>query len=203
MHKSTRGLQFAADRFPAPRAAAARRPTAMHTYWVRLNAVFFYGLNVLLGLSVAAWFSCLQQDLHFKTELPRPVVETVRVNELLSLRAHGGVDRALLSFDLQADLTPAFHWNLKQLFVFVLAEYYTESNVLNQVILWDKIVTSEEEARLDERNVYVKYALIDQTNELRNTSVNYLLVWDHMPVTGRLFMERETGSTSMLPKEYF
>ncbi|KAH8078811.1 hypothetical protein JL720_9560 [Aureococcus anophagefferens] len=150
----------------------------MHTYWVRLNAVFFYGLNVLLGLSVAAWFSCLQQDLHFKTELPRPVVET-------------------------ADLTPAFHWNLKQLFVFVLAEYYTESNVLNQVILWDKIVTSEEEARLDERNVYVKYALIDQTNELRNTSVNYLLVWDHMPVTGRLFMERETGSTSMLPKEYF
>ncbi|KAH8048294.1 hypothetical protein JL722_12523 [Aureococcus anophagefferens] len=126
---------------------------------------------------------------------PRPVVGRSR-RELLSLRAAAAT--ALLSFDLQADLTPAFHWNLKQLFVFVLAEYYTESNVLNQVILWDKIVTSE--ARLDERNVYVKYALIDQTNELRNTSVNYLLVWDHMPVTGRLFMERETGSTSMLPR---
>lgn len=175
----------------------------MHTYWVRLNAVFFYGLNVLLGLSVCAWLSCLQQDLHFKTELPRPVVETVRVNELLSLRAHGGVDRALLSFDLQADLTPAFHWNLKQLFVFVLAEYTTPANVLNQVILWDKIVTDERDARLDERNIYVKYALIDQTNELRNASVNYLLVWDHMPVTGRLFMEREAGSTAILPTQYF
>ena len=134
---------------------------------------------------------------------PTPAVTTLRVNTLRSLKNHNGVDRALLSFDLQADLTPAFHWNLKQLFVFVLAEYYTESNVLNQVILWDKIVTSEEEARLDERNVYVKYALIDQTNELRNTSVNYLLVWDHMPVTGRLFMERESGSTSILPKQYF
>ncbi|KAH8071482.1 hypothetical protein JL721_4463 [Aureococcus anophagefferens] len=176
----------------------------MHTYWVRLNAVFFYGLNVLLGLSVAAWFSCLQQDLHFKTELPAARRrDGARQRALEPPRARRRRPRALLSFDLQADLTPAFHWNLKQLFVFVLAEYYTESNVLNQVILWDKIVTSEEEARLDERNVYVKYALIDQTNELRNTSVNYLLVWDHMPVTGRLFMERETGSTSMLPKEYF
>ena len=81
----------------------------MHTYWVRLNAVFFYGLNVLLGLSCCAWVSCLQQDLDFHSDLPRPVVDTVRVNELLSLRAHGGVDRALLSFDVQADLTPAFH----------------------------------------------------------------------------------------------
>ena len=65
----------------------------MHTYWVRLNAVFFYGLNVLLGLSCCAWVSCLQQDLDFHSDLPRPVVDTVRVNELLSLRAHGGVDR--------------------------------------------------------------------------------------------------------------
>ena len=175
----------------------------MHTYWVRLNAVFFYGLNVLLGLSCCAWVSCLQQDLDFHSDLPRPVVDTVRVNELLSLRAHGGVDRALLSFDVQADLTPAFHWNLRQLFVFVLAEYQTPKNELNQVILWDRIVETEEQAKLDERNIYVKYALIDQANELRNTSINYYLVWDHMPVTGRLFMDKGFGSKKILPKEYF
>lgn len=46
-------------------------------------------------------------------------------------RQHGGQDRALLSFDLDADLRPAFHWNLKQLFVFVLAEYETKANVRN------------------------------------------------------------------------
>ena len=64
-------------------------------------------------------------------------------------RQHGGQDRALLSFDLEAgfinqysicisalmsrmtaiDLRPAFHWNLKQLFVFVLAEYESKANV--------------------------------------------------------------------------
>jgi hypothetical protein len=65
----------------------------------------------------------------------------------LNRRQHGGQDRALLSFDLHAgksvlfrnypffyfrkliDLRPAFHWNLKQLFVFVLAEYESQANV--------------------------------------------------------------------------
>ena len=27
------------------------------------------------------------------------------------------------------DLTPAFHWNIKQLFVFVVAEYESDANV--------------------------------------------------------------------------
>jgi Signal peptidase subunit len=31
--------------------------------------------------------------------------------------------------NLRADLSPAFHWNIKQLFVFVVAEYETEANV--------------------------------------------------------------------------
>ncbi|KAJ1446010.1 signal peptidase 22kDa subunit [Pelagophyceae sp. CCMP2097] len=174
----------------------------MHTYWVRANAVFFYGLNVLLGLAIAAWASCLTQDLHFRTEMPLPVIEAVRINELLSLRAHGGSDRALISFDLQADLRPTFHWNLKQLFVFVLASYESEKNPINQVILWDKIVETEEDALLDESKVYVKYALIDQINGLRNTTVNISLVWDHMPVTGRLFMQSGQGSSYTLPTQY-
>ena len=85
----------------------------------------------------------------------------------------------------------------------MLAEYQTPKNELNQVILWDRIVETEEQAKLDERNIYVKYALIDQANELRNTSINYYLVWDHMPVTGRLFMDKGFGSKKILPKEYF
>jgi hypothetical protein len=32
------------------------------------------------------------------------------LNKLKSLKPHGGVDRALLSFDLTVDLRPAFHW---------------------------------------------------------------------------------------------
>mmetsp|Transcript_6181 Transcript_6181/g.16123 ORF Transcript_6181/g.16123 Transcript_6181/m.16123 type:complete len:175 (+) Transcript_6181:45-569(+) len=173
----------------------------MHSYWVRLNAVFFYGLNVLLGLAVMTWLSCLQQDLALGSH-PRPSVTKMEMTELLSLRSHGGVDRALLSFDLEADLEPTFHWNLKQLFVFVLAEYTSKSNVLNQVILWDKIVETEGDAKLNATSAYIKYALVDQANELRNTTVDLYLVWDHMPVTGRLYMDRGFGSDFKLPTNY-
>jgi hypothetical protein len=38
---------------------------------------------------------------------------------------------------------------------------------LNQVIIWDRIVTSKDTAWLKEKNEFVKYALIDQGQELR------------------------------------
>ncbi len=39
-------------------------------------------------------------------------------------------------FDLQADLNPLFNWNAKQLFVFLMAEYETADNKLNQVQIY-------------------------------------------------------------------
>lgn len=42
-------------------------------------------------------------------------------------------DLGYLMFDLQADLNPLFNWNAKQLFVFLIAEYETTDNKLNQV----------------------------------------------------------------------
>lgn len=132
----------------------------MHNVWVRLNAVIFFALTVLLVLAVLCALSTL---LHEGT----PTVKTLKMNTLKSLRNHGGVDRALLSFDLNADLSPAFHWNLKQLFVFVVAEYTTPKNPLNQVIIWDKIVKSKSEAHMKYNNEFVKYALIDQGADLR------------------------------------
>jgi hypothetical protein len=48
--------------------------------------VFFYALNVLLGLACLAWASFLLQDLQLKSNMSMPVIETVQINELLSLR---------------------------------------------------------------------------------------------------------------------
>lgn len=38
----------------------------------------------------------------------------------------------MLNIDLDADLAPAFNWNVKQLFAFVVAEYKTKTNPVNQ-----------------------------------------------------------------------
>ena len=132
------------------------------------------------------------------------VVERLELNTLRSLKSHGGVDRALLSFDIKVDFAPAFHWNIKQLFVYVVAIYETEGR-LNQVVLWDKIVEAGDNKIIDERNVFVKYALVDQGDELRGKDVTLQLQWDHMPITGYLHMDKqpiETTSHFTLPSVY-
>ena len=71
-----------------------------------------------------------------------------------------------------------------------------------QVIIWDSIIEWPEHAQLLQENIFVKYALIDQVAELRNTSVSLRLVWDHMPLTGRLFMRTSQTSNFTLPGKY-
>ena len=60
-------------------------------------------------------------------------------------------DLGFLTFDLQADLAPLFNWNVKQLFLYLTAEYETQANAVNQVVLWDKIIQRGENAVLDYR----------------------------------------------------
>ena len=216
--------------------------TTMHTLWVRLNAVVFFGLSVLLGLSLLAAFSTIVHSQKpstlfvavkgrmkiggslfltlifefsvtvsfFSSQLQRKSVdvkdvEVLALNTLRSLKSHGGVDRALLSFDIKVDLGPAFHWNVKQLFVYVVAIYETEDGRDNQVVLWDKIVEAGDNKVINEENVFVKYALVDQGDKLRGKNVTLQLQWDHMPITGTLHMDKqslETTSHFILPIEY-
>lgn len=131
-------------------------------------------------------------------------MEKLSLNSLRNLKRHGGVDRALLSFDLKVDLTPAFHWNIKQLFVYVVANYETEGK-MNQVVLWDEIVEADDNKVLDEEGIFVKYALVDPNSDLRGRDVKLQLFWDHMPITGLLYIDKqpfEETSTFTLPIEY-
>ncbi|CAM9671695.1 unnamed protein product, partial [Laminaria digitata] len=97
----------------------------MHTAWVRLNAVVFFGLTVLLGLSV---LTALSTFLHQGF----PDVRKLSVSKFRTFRKSEGTDRLLLNIDVDAELAPAFNWNVKQLFAFVVAEYKTKTNSFNQ-----------------------------------------------------------------------
>lgn len=167
----------------------------MQNIWVRLNAVVFFALTVLLCLATLCAFSTL---LH-KGE---PLVTELKVSEIQSLQPYGGVDRALFKFNLKADLRPAFHWNIKQLFVFVVAEYESPTKPINQVIVWDKIVKSPAEANINRRGEQCRYALASQGAELRNKTITLRLMWDHMPLTGRLYNGESAKQTYKLPGQY-
>ena len=46
-------------------------------------------------------------------------------------------------------MSELFHWNNKQLFVYILAEYQTEQNDINQVVVWDRIIKRGEKMKLN------------------------------------------------------
>ncbi|KAI8340138.1 signal peptidase 22kDa subunit [Chlamydoabsidia padenii] len=93
---------------------------------------------------------------------------------------------ARLAFDLDADFTPLFNWNTKQVFVTVVAEYETKTHNRNKIVLWDRIITSKDKANLHLRNVPNKYALIDVSRKWSQQQANLSLHWDITPHVGLL-----------------
>lgn len=76
-------------------------------------------------------------------------------------------DLGFLTFDLKADLRPLFNWNVKELFLYLTAEYETSNNKLNQIVIWDKIILRGENAVLDHKNMRPTYFLWDDGSGLR------------------------------------
>jgi len=120
-----------------------------------------------------------------------------------------GNDRAMVKFNLKADLSPVFHWNVKQLFVFITAEYNNTNsdnkhkNVNNSVVIWDKIIKSKAKAKINLTNKNAKYPLIDQGSNLRGMPVTYKLSWNVVPYTGYLYVQDSpTTFTIELPNSY-
>lgn len=69
-----------------------------------------------------------------------------------------------MNFDLDADLTPLFNWNTKQVFVYLTAEYdggSKRTDISNKVTFWDKIILTKEDAVLSLRNQRSTYSVYD------------------------------------------
>ena len=112
----------------------------MHSFWQRLNAIFFFTLSCLgflsfLGAGMTYW------------HVSDPRIE-LSLEKIVLRKIYGaGHDQAVLTLGIDADLRSVFNWNVKQLFVYVTAEYETEANVLNQVVVWDTIINDSPSVR--------------------------------------------------------
>ena len=77
--------------------------------------------------------------------------------------------------------------------------------ILNEVVIWDRIVSRKEEAHLQivaPKN-WGKYPIIDQRTELRGRLLNLTLHWDVMPYTGILYFGTAPSTHVVrLPGEY-
>ena len=114
-------------------------------------------------------------------------------------------DKLTFRFDVDADLRPLFHWNTKQLFVYVSIEYEAENTPVNQVVVFDQIITNVRDARLELKNAKTEYALSDprlSLGVLLGKRVNVKLVVDVMPYFGRPLEVVVDAFDYELPSEY-
>lgn len=115
-----------------------------------------------------------------------PKVE-LKLERILLRKVYGpGHDQAILSLGINADLRSVFNWNVKQLFAYVTAEYETEANVLNQVVVWDAVISEKELAWIRSDFVVNKYSLTDQGYGLLDNNVTLVMNWNIIPATGLL-----------------
>ena len=104
----------------------------MNTVLARLNAIFAFSLTVLAICTSLLFLTSLYRDnsLNDVTIIPsRLRVRTLREYP----RSPNTSDLGYLVFDLSVDLSQLFHWNCKEVFLYLTAEYETESNTFNQV----------------------------------------------------------------------
>lgn len=174
----------------------------MNSVLSRANALFAFTLTVLACLTLCCFISTAFNDYKTNVDIATTKVTVKHVPDFGASREKN--DMGILSFDIQADLTPLFNWNTKQLFLYLIAEYQTKNNVLNQVVLWDKIIERGQNAILDYKNVNPKYYFWDDGNGLKgNQNVTLKLSWNVIPNAGALPSIFGDGMhTFRFPNEY-
>ena len=160
----------------------------MHTFLSRLNALFAFSLSIvaLLTLAFALSTSYKSYDKLASVEL-KTVKSLVRRVHDYNMPDATENDLGLLQFNMDANFEDCFDWNVKQLFIYLSANYKTPNNVLNQVVLWDYVLNRGEKSQLRLRNQSPEYYMWDDGNGLRaNNNITLTLSMNIIPNAGFL-----------------
>uniref|UniRef100_A0A8C6TTY8 Signal peptidase complex subunit 3 n=1 Tax=Neogobius melanostomus TaxID=47308 RepID=A0A8C6TTY8_9GOBI len=167
----------------------------MNTVLSRANSLFAFSLSVMAALTFGCFITTAFKDRRVPVDIH---VSRENVDDFTGPR-----ERSDLGF-ITFDLSPIFDWNVKQLFLYLSAEYATRNNALNQVVLWDKIVLRGESTKLTLRDMKSKYFFFDDGNGLRaNKNITLTLSWNVVPNAGILPLVAGHGHVSLpFPESY-
>ncbi|KZF20346.1 signal peptidase 22 kDa subunit [Xylona heveae TC161] len=178
----------------------------MHSTLVRAQNVFGFFTTVafIVGalVAVTGYFS-LPSDgnsLDVSVDLKNVQVARGRPHYYSSKRE----EYAQIRFDLDADLSPLFTWNTKQVFLYIMASYPPSVSSASRdskkkgsspspnpgpsnAIIYDKIITSRDEAHLELRNQRSKYQITDISGRIANRhNATLEVAWNVQPWVGAL-----------------
>ncbi|CAK6976127.1 hypothetical protein L3Q82_019260%2C partial [Scomber scombrus] len=186
----------------------------MNTVLSRANSLFAFSLSVMAALTFGCFITTAFKDRRVPVDIHVAKVMLKNVDDFTGPRERS--DLGFITFDLSVDIlfntvfqtsnyySPIFDWNVKQLFLYLSAEYATKSNALNQVVLWDKIVLRGENTKLNLRDMKSKYFFFDDGNGLRaNKNITLTLSWNVVPNAGILPLVAGSGHVSLpFPESY-
>lgn len=174
----------------------------MNTFLSRVNTIFAFTLSVLAALTFMCFLTTAFNTNEANVTLSSKSVLVKKVPDYSVSRELN--DLGFITFDMIADLNGLFNWNVKQLFIYLTAEYETENNKLNQVVLWDKIIRRGEDAMLAYNDLKSKYYFFDDGHGLRaNKNVTLTLSWNVIPNAGTLPKVMGHGNHRLeFPDEY-
>ncbi|CAL2038285.1 unnamed protein product [Caenorhabditis brenneri] len=168
----------------------------MHNILNRANALLAFTLWVMAAVTAACFLSTVFLDYTVPTKL---TVKDIKVRTIADYATdEQQADLATLSFNLNVDFTKVFNWNVKQLFVYLVAEYKSDNNAVNQVVLWDRIVERANRVVMDEVNVKPKYYFLDDgSNLLKHQNVTFVIRYNVIPNAGYLRLVQSTDQISV------
>lgn len=160
----------------------------MHTFLSRLNALFAFSLSIVALLTLMFALSTSYKSYDKLAQIDMKTVKSlVRRMPDYNMPDAKENDLGLVQFDLDANFEDCFDWNVKQLFIYLTANYKTQDNIINQVVLWDYVLNRGEKGQLKLRNQNPEYYMWDDGFGLKgNNNVTLTLSMNIIPNAGFL-----------------
>ncbi|KIM33770.1 hypothetical protein M408DRAFT_325375 [Serendipita vermifera MAFF 305830] len=175
----------------------------MHSSLQRLNNLSTFVTTCLLALLAAISLSSYLLATSPSGALDvSPVQISMRQTTPWSQKKE---ESAFFEFSFDADLRSLFHWNTKQVFLYLTAEYTNRHGLNNEVVIWDRIVRRKQDARVRIENGQNKYYFKEHSGSFRNVSdAQFVLKYNVMPYVGPLMYGEggRTQSSVRFPSRY-
>ncbi|PIC40416.1 hypothetical protein B9Z55_011765 [Caenorhabditis nigoni] len=164
----------------------------MHNLLSRANSLLAFTLWVMAAVTAACFLSTVFLDYTVSNHLE---VNDIKIRNVRDYATDDKqADLATLAFNLKVDFSRLFNWNVKQLFVYLVAEYKSAENAVNQVVIWDRIVERSERVVMDEIGVKTKYYFLDDgAHLLKHDNVTFVLRYNVIPNAGYLRLVQSTN----------
>jgi len=187
----------------------------MHSIWTRLNVFLTLVVTVALVMCCAVAAS----DAWVDGSGVKAEGGVLGVEKLVKER--GGNDEAILNFWVDLDMSEAFSWNTKQLFMYVSVRYTDDDPknavqgeggqgeveggepLVSEVVVWDRIVVPVD-AVVKQPRVRNKYKLTGRGSDLIGKPFELVLGWNVMPKCGYMYQRTKVFSSHewVMPGNY-